>query len=174
MDSSANPFNSAQMADKMLTRTALGVGILTLAYIIEVSEYFLSGTISRVLSYIQLGLVLVVFIVLFPTFINFMKMKAKHKHACSEVEGYLSTTFNHAASTSFRWTFIFLLCVELVTKKASFDLPLPFYVELIIAFTLGIFSLTFYLLIRRDNEFDDISEEDYKDDSLGENTGNNS
>jgi len=162
MKSDAKQINPAQMADKMLNRTAMGVGIVTLAYIISVSEYFLSGMPLTIVSYIQLGLSLVVLIILFPTFVNFMKMRTSHKQACSEVEGFLSSAFNKAASTSFRWTFIFLLCVELTVKKTNIDLPLPFYVDLIMAFTLGIFSLTFYLLVRRDNDFEDIDDEDFE------------
>ena len=146
--------NPAQLADKLLNRTALGVAIVCSAYVLSVIEYFLNGLALTLAGYLQLGLTALVLIVLFPTFYNFIKMRTSNKQACSEVEGFLSNAFNRAAATSFRWTFIFLLVVEMTIKRSSLDFPTPFYIEVILAFTLGIFALTFYLLIREDNNFE--------------------
>lgn len=166
MKLTSESINPAQMADKVLSRTALSVGIVTLAYIISASEYFLSGILLSIVSYIQLGLSLSVFVILLPSFFIFAKLRAKNKQACSVAEGYISNTFNRAASTSFRWTFIFLLCVELTVKKTTLDLPFPFYIDLVIAFTLGIFSLTFYLLVRQDNDDENFDEESFDKESF--------
>jgi hypothetical protein len=142
----------AQIIDSFMQRTALGVFLLALAYTVSAAMFVASPRVAELLDKLQLGLSIVVLLVVFPAFLRIVKLRRRSGSDCEETDGYIVAMFRKASATAFSLTFVFLVVMQVVTEKLQSDLPASFFVNLIQAFTLGVFSIIFFLLVRSDSD----------------------
>lgn len=147
----------AEQMDKILQKIAFGVLLVATAYAISVIEFFVSTGNANILNNLSTALGVLAIVLVLPGFIKIIQLKRKHGAACKEPEGFIVEIFNQATGKAFQFTFIFLILLEIFNGAALAHLPGEFFIKLIIAVTLAIFSLTFFVLSRSgaDDNFDD-------------------
>lgn len=150
----------AQIVDRLLQRTAIGVSLLTISYSMAAAMYVISDQeIVDLMDRLQLVPSILVLLIVFPAFVKFARLRYRQKNECSEADGYLVEMFKRASAMAFSLTFIFLMILELVTEKYLTDLPAPFFINVTLAFSLGVLSIGFFRLARGDS--DDESDDDF-------------
>lgn len=150
--SKENSETTAQFVDKFLHRTAIGVFLMTLAYAVSSAMYLVSAEVAVTLDVVELLLALAAVVVVLPVFIKFVRLRSKQQCNQSESDGYMAHVLNKACVKAFSFTFVFLILLEPTTEKYLTELPADFFINLILSFSLGVFSLTFFSLIRSDGD----------------------
>ena len=150
----------AQIVDRLLQRTAIGVSLLTISYAMAAAMYVISDQeIVGLMDRLQLVPSILVLLIVFPAFVKFAKLRYRRKNECSEADGYLVEIFRRASAMAFSLTFIFLMILEPVTEKYLTGLPAPFFISATLAFSLGVLSVGFFRLARDDESDDDFDTE---------------
>ena len=158
--SDRKPLSSAQFVDRFMTRTATGVLLVSLAYAATTVEYFAPETLAFYLDKLALILGLLAVVIVFPQFVQLIRRRTKLGIGKNEPEGFVIEVYKRAAERAFSLTFIFLLFMDVMTDRGLAGLPAEVVVETIIAFSLAIFSLSFFIFNRAfDGEDDDFDEE---------------
>ena len=158
----AEQVQPAQIVDSFMQRTALGGFLLALAYAMSAAMLVTSPEVAEVLDNLQLGLGILVILVVFPAFLRIVKLRRRSGSDCEETDGYIVAMFKKASTNAFSLTFVFLIIMQVVTEKIQTGLPASFFVDIILAFTLGVFSITFFMLVRSDS---DETEDDFDTES---------
>jgi len=141
----------AQIIDNFMQRTALGMLLMTIAYTMSTAMYAVAPETAEVLDKLQLGLGLLVLLVVFPAFLRMVKLRRRMRSDCSETDGYIVAMFRKASTLAFSLTFVFLIIMQVVTEKFQTELPAEFFINAVLAFSLGVFSITFFVLIHSDS-----------------------
>jgi len=150
----------AQIVDRLLQRTAIGVSLLTISYAMAAAMYVISDQeIVDLMDRLQLVPSILVLLIVFPVFVKFARLRYRLKSECSEADGYLVEMFRRASAMAFSLTFVFLMILEPVTEKYLVGLPAPFFINATLAFSLGVLSVGFFRLARDDG--DDESDDDF-------------
>ena len=158
----AEQVQPAQIIDSFMQRTALGGFLLALAYAMSAAMLVTSPEVAEVLDNLQLGLGILVILVVFPAFLRIVKLRRRSGSDCEETDGYIVAMFKKASTNAFSLTFVFLIIMQVVTEKIQTGLPASFFVDIILAFTLGVFSITFFMLVR---SVSDETEDDFDTES---------
>ena len=148
----------AQIIDRLLQRTAIGVSLMTIAYAMSATMYVIDDEgVVDLIDTLQLILGILVLLVLLPAFVKYVRLYYRQKGECPEVDGYLVEMFRRASAMAFSLTFVFMVILEKVTEKHLTELPTPFFIDTILAFSLGVLSIAFFRVVRsdRDDEVDD-------------------
>ena len=152
MMSDQNSESTAQFVDKFLHRTALGTLLMTCAYAVSSAMYLVSEDVMATLDMVGLLLKLSAVVVILPVFIKRLRLRSRQQCNQSESDGYMAEVLKKACVKAFSFTFVFLVLLEPTTKKYLTELPTDFFINVILAFSLGVFSLTFFALIRSDDD----------------------
>ena len=144
----------AEQLDKIMQKTALGVLLVACAYTLSVLKMFFDVPVVTILDYTKTALGILAIVVVLPGVLKGVQLRRKYGEACKEPEGFIMEMFNKAAGKSFQFTFIFLIFLEMISRNLLAHLPPAFFLKLIIAVTLAIFSLTFFFLSRSDSDED--------------------
>lgn len=144
----------AEQLDKIMQKTALGVLLVACAYTLGVLKVFFDAPIVTILDYSKMALGILAIVMVLPGFLKGVQLRREHGEACREPEGFIKEMFNKAAGKSFQFTFIFLIFLEMISRNYLAHLPAEFFLKLVIAVTLAIFSLTFFFLSRSDSDED--------------------
>jgi len=150
----------AEQLDKIMQKTALGVLLVACAYTLSVLKIFFDVPVVTFLDYTKTALGILAIVIVLPGFVKGIQLRREHGEACKEPEGFIKEMFNKAAGKAFQFTFIFLIFLEMISRNYLAHLPPSFFLKLIIAVTLAIFSLTFFFLSHSD------SDEDIEDDFI--------
>ena len=142
----------AQIIDSFMQRTALGVFLMALAYAMSAAMLLTSPKVADLLDKLQLGLGILVLLVVFPAFLQIVKLRRRTGRDCEETDGYIVAMFKKASAKAFSLTFVFMVAMQVVTEKLQTGLSPSFFVNVILAFTLGVFSITFFILVRSDSD----------------------
>ncbi len=148
----------AQIVDRLLQRTAIGVSLMTVAYTMSAVMYVIDDQeVVDLIDNLQLVLGILVLLVLFPAFFKYTRLRYRQKGDCPEEDGYLVAMFRRASAMAFSLTFVFRVILEKATEKHLTELPTPFFIDTILAFSLGVLSFAFFRVVRsdRDDEVDD-------------------
>ena len=142
----------AQIIDSSMQRIALGVFLMALAYTMSAAMFVASPGVAELLDKLQLGLGILVLLIVFPAFLRIVKLRRRSGSDCEESDSYIVAMFRKASAKAFSLTFVFLVVMQIVTEKLQTDLPASFFVNLILAFTLAVFSIGFFMLVRSDSD----------------------
>jgi len=142
----------AQLLDKFLQRTAVGVFLLTIKYVVSAAGFVVSDELADHAGWLQIVLSILVLVVVFPAFLKYLNLHRKKE--CPDTSGYVIEMFKKSAVKAFSLTFVFLIAVKWMAGNYLMGLPTLFFINAILAFTLGVFSITFYLLLRTDDDQD--------------------
>ena len=103
-----NPFQSsdsgAQFAEKFLTRTAVGVFLMAIAYSASAALYLVDGELAIWLDRLELLLALAAVAIVLPMFVQFVRLQAARRGDC-EPEGFVTEVFRKACVKAFSLTF---------------------------------------------------------------------
>ena len=150
----------AQIVERLLKRTGIGLFLLAIAYTMSAAMYLISNQdIVKVMGRLQFIPSVLVLLVVFPAFVKFARLRYRQKNECSEADGYLVEMFKRASAMAFSLTFVFLIILEPVTGKYLTELPTPFFINVTLAFSLGVLSIAFFRSVRGDS--DDQSDDDF-------------
>jgi len=155
-----NNESTAQFIDKFLHRTAIGTLLMTCAYAVSSAMYLVSEEVAATLDVVELLLALSAVVVVLPVFIQMVRLRSRQQCGQAELDGYMAEVLKKACVKAFSFTFVFLILLEATSEKYLTKLPTGFFINVIRAFSLGVFSLTFLLLLRSD----DAETEDHFDD----------
>jgi len=137
----------AQIAEMMMHRTAIGVFLVTMAYVLSAVVYLVDAQVARYMEYLQLVLGIAAIAVVLPVFVKYSRIKARRQAGCPESDSFMAEMFQRAGIKAFSFTFVFLVVLDVVTKREFVEFPTPFYINLILAFSLGVFSITYFRLV---------------------------
>ena len=99
---------------------------------------------------------LLVLVILLPVFIRFVRLRANKDCDWSQPGGYVAEIFGKACVRAFSATFVLLIVLQVVADKYFAALPTAFFLSVILALSLGVLGLTFFYLVRSDeDELDD-------------------
>jgi len=164
----ASKESPAQIVDRLLQRTAIGVSLLTISYSMAAAMYVISDQeIVGLMDRLQFVPSILVLLIVFPAFVKFARLRYRQKSECAEADGYLVEMFKRASAMAFSLTFIFLIILELVTEKYLTDLPTPFFINATLAFSLSVLSIAFFRLAHSDGDDGDDGDDDEFDTDQG-------
>ena len=109
---------------------------------------------------LKLGLGVLAIIVVLPQFVKLIRLMARMRSGQCEPEGFVVDVYKRAAERAFAFTFIFLLFMDFMIGRFWTELPADFVIEVVIAVSLALFSLSFFLFNRDDGEDEDDFETD--------------
>lgn len=141
----------AQNIEAMLQRTAIGMLVLALAYALSAAEFWLGLEAEDLIQKIQTVLSILIVFIIFPAFYKGIKTL----RSCGDIQlfedGYLPDVFKHASAQAFSFTFIFLIACEMFIKNIAIEMPPLFFIHVVQSFTLGVFSMSFFLQLSNDS-----------------------
>lgn len=155
------PLSPAQFVDKFITRTAIGVFLVSLAYAVSVFEQLLAGEGVEILDKVGKALGIAAIVIVLPGFISLIRRRKSLNIGSDEPEGFVTDVYKRAAERAFALTFIFLLFMDVMTGRALSNLSAEVAVKMVIAVSLAIFSVSFYLFNRvSDDDTDGFADEE--------------
>lgn len=149
----------AAIAETMMHRTAIGVFLVTVSYTLSAAAYLVDGPVAALLDRLEIVLGIAAIVAVLPIFVKYSRLKARRHDACPEADSYMAEMFKRAGTKAFSLTFVFLVVLDVVTKRDLVDYPTAFFINVILAFSLGVFSITFFRFIHSGD--DDERDEDY-------------
>ncbi len=149
---SGNNLSPAQFVDRFMTRTALGIFLVSLAYGASVFERLLEGETVAILDKLGLALGIGAIVIVLPQFISLIKRRKSLELGSGEPEGFVTDVYKRAAERAFALTFVFLLFMDIMTGRTLSGLSAEVAIKIVIAVSLAIFSISFYLFNRVDDE----------------------
>ncbi len=146
-----NQQSAAEIVDKFMQRTALAVFLISLAFACTALRFVVEGDIASHLGKAKLVFSVLAVILVLPQFIRVMRLAIKNRASGCEPEGFIVDVYRRASEKGFAFNFIFLLIMDVVTDNLVTDLPPKFFIDVVIAASLAIFSLSFFFLNRKSN-----------------------
>ncbi|MDX1571284.1 MAG: hypothetical protein R3200_12440 [Xanthomonadales bacterium] len=146
-----------QFIDRFLTRTALGVLLMSFAYGAGAATYLVDDPLHDWLETAQLLLSLGAVAAVLPVFVKLFRLRHGVARVDCGPEGFIAGAFRKAGSHAFTFAFIVLILFEPLSKRWLTDLPTAFFINVLLCLILGVFSGGFFLLSRDDapeDEFD--------------------
>lgn len=156
--------SAAQFYDRFLGRTTFGLFLLAFALVIDCIGYFVEPGTQDLLRYGRRALSVIIVLAIGPVVLKLLWMRWKDKSSCREPESFVVEIYKKASMHGF--TFIALTLVALQGYLGTVESPLPaqFFIKAILAATLMVTSISFYLQMRVEEEDDDF--EDTFDDEI--------
>ena len=144
---------SAQLAESFLQRTAFGVLLLAAVYLLAAGMHLVGEPLERTLDLLQTGLALLAIVVVLPAFVRMLRLRMRGSADCADSDSYIGEMFHKACVTGFSVTFVMLMLTGPVSRKLPLHgLPVDFYIQAILAVSLGAFSATFFAALWRDRD----------------------
>lgn len=153
-----NPLSTAQFVDRFMTRTALGIFLVALAYGASVLERTLPSNAADLFDKIGLALGIAAVVIVLPQFVQLIRRRKALGIGRNEPEGFVTDVYKRAAERAFALTFIFLLAMDVMTRGVLANLSADVAIKAVIAVSLSIFSLSFFLFNRVDEDDDDFED----------------
>lgn len=142
----------AQIVDTFMQRSAIGLLLIALKFAITAGAHFLPEAAEDVIDITALLLSIAAVFVILPSFGRYLAGRKADRVCFANVESYLAEMFKEAAMRGFSATFVLLIGLHIVTDLVSLDLPIVFYLDLIIAVMTGAAALSYFMLVRSDED----------------------
>lgn len=149
----------AQLYDRFLHRSAIGMFLLALLFAVTAFEQSGVGEVPSVLKYAEKAIAILIIVFVGPVTFQVYRRKRSFVSTCEEPEGFLTSAFQRAAMRAFTGCFILLIVLNVLLEKETVDWPAAVIVPALLAFNLGAASLSFFLDNLGDDD-DDFAEED--------------
>ncbi|MBO6505017.1 MAG: hypothetical protein JJ850_16515 [Kordiimonadaceae bacterium] len=154
------PEPMAQLYDRFLNRSAIGMFLLALLFALTAFEQSAAGELPGALKYAEKAIAILIIILVGPITFQVYRRKRSFVSTCDEPEGFLTSSFQKAAMRAFTGSFILLIVLNVLLEKEAVDWPAAVIVPALLAFNLGVASLSFFLDNLEDDEDDFAEEED--------------
>lgn len=149
-------FSKAIFAEKLLQRTALGVFLVSIAYVFDIAGTYAVGTFETVLDVVSYALSIAVVLLILPIFLEYLR---KFRRVKDPVDSFVIESYRTACNRAFEATFITMIFLDLAVSKFFPDIPAAIVVEGVLALSLAVMSITFFILNRRSDDDEDWDEE---------------
>ena len=141
-----------QFQDRFLQRTAVGVLCLAGGYAASAGQFLVGEGPAQVLDVLDLAFALAAVAMVLPPFVKLLRLRRSDEWACANTEGFVGEVFRTACVRTFTLMFVLLVLAEPLSDRFLLQLPTNFFINVILAVTLAMFSLSFLLLNRDDDE----------------------
>lgn len=135
----------AEIVEKLFLRTGVGTALLAISFTIAAVRPFVAERLDLWLDRSQMGLSIAVLVIVGPAFARFFILRMRNRDACQDAEGFITDAYLRAAGMSFSLGFVFLLGAGVAADKWLSTLPAAFFIDVAMAFMLGVFSIAFIL-----------------------------
>lgn len=153
-----NDVTLAETADFHKQLTAVAVFLVAIKYAASAAAFLVDEALGQYFDWIEIGTTLAVVLLVLPMVAwKYSKLSKAQRSQYLEPDGYLATVLKQAMSKSWTVTFIFLTFLEVFVKERWLWLPSEFFIQVVLALMLAVFSLTFFYLSRA-NGGDDYEE----------------
>ena len=126
--------------------------VLAGGYAASAGIFLANEPVAEVLDYLDLALALMAVAIVLPPFIQLMRLRRSEEWACANTEGFVGEVFRTACVRTFTFMFVLLILAEPLSDRFLLHLPTNFFINVILAATLAMFSLSFLLLNRDDDD----------------------
>ncbi len=142
----------AQVVDTFMQRSAIGLLLIALKFAVTAGAHFLPEVAEDVVDITALLLSIAAVFVILPSCGRYLAGRKADRTCFANVESYLAEMFREAAMRAFSATFVLLIGLHIVTDLASPDLPTVFFLDLIIAVMTGAAAISYFILVRGDQD----------------------
>jgi len=142
----------AQFIEKFMNRVAVGVFLISLAYASSAMMFVVSEAMALYLDRLSFGFGLLAVAVVFPSVVKMIIAKRRAGAGSHQPDGFVVDAYKRAAERGFALTFVFLLLMDFLTGRFFVDLPAEFAIQIILAISLAIFSLSFFIFTREEGD----------------------
>ena len=144
-----------EAADKNMRILAVAVFLFAVKYAASAAALVVGAGPARVFDGIELGAALLGVLVLVPMGLwKFRKLSVSQRRLYTDPEGYVGEVFRRAGFKSWALTWILLVVMDILAREDITALPAEFFLQVVTAMTLGVFSVTFFYLNRGGAEDD--------------------
>lgn len=147
----------AQLYDRFLGRSAVGMFLLALLFALTAYEQSVVVDLPAAAKYAGKGLAILIVVLVGPVTFQVYRRKRSFVSNCDEPEGFLTNAFQKAAMRAFTGGFVILIVLNVMLDKEVVSWPAAVIVPAFLSFQLGIASLSFFLdnIGDEDDEFDE-------------------
>jgi hypothetical protein len=147
-------------AEKLLNRTALGVLIVSFAFVFDIAATYAEEgrqTFFDIVSYALSGLVILIILPIFLSYVRHFRGEG------DLVDSFVLQSFRTGCVRAFEVTFVSLIFLDLVISKFYPKILAQVVVEGVLALSLSVMSLTFFILNLKDGR-NDLGDDDWGED----------
>ncbi len=141
----------AEASDSLVSLTAVGAGIAAIVYSANVIEVFASDTFADIVGYGQIIFGLLILLAYFPSLL-FLKARGGRAAGKHSAGGFLYAIMQKAIIRAFNLTIGFLIVLSLLAHTVLSHFTAESMVDLVIAFALASFSISFLMINRFGDE----------------------
>jgi hypothetical protein len=151
--------SGAQFAETFLRITAAGVSLVAIAYAVSALDHVLGPAFADHLKMVKGVIAIAAVVLVLPALLRMIWLRAQFGGECADGDSYIGEVFRKACVVAFQANFVTLTIASGVIPKMPATLAPVFFVEVILAFTLGVFGATFFATLWQDRvEFDEADE----------------
>ncbi len=147
-----HPESVAQFIDRFLLRTAIGVALVAVGQAISAAMHVAGDDVAGMLDKLALLLSVAVIVIVLPVFVRLVRMRLDKSCDYSEADSYLAQVLNKACVFAFSLTFVLVVGLKATSGRLFVDQPPDFFLSIIAAASLGIFSVVFFVAQHSDDE----------------------
>jgi hypothetical protein len=142
----------AQLAENFLQRTALGVLLMALAYALAAAIYLVNDTLAQPMEWVKSGLSVGAALIVLPGFVRMLRLRMHWDCDLAEAESYIGGVFRTACVAGFCAAFVLMTLSGPLAERMPTQLPMDFYLQSILALSLGAFGVSFFAALWRDRD----------------------
>lgn len=154
MSSNESP-SMPQIADSLLSRTALGVLLLGAANAGSALGYLLGEDVATLADRARMVLAVAMVALVLPVLLRFLRARRSGLCDLSESDSYLSQVFARASVFAFTVTFLLTVALEATAGTFFAGMPTEFFLNVILAVSLWVLGGAFFFLTRGDDADED-------------------
>jgi len=152
----------AQFSDRFLKRTALAVLVMAAAYGAAAISHFVGDTVAGYLHWAKKVFAIGGALIVLPVFAKLMWLWFKRgKGSLGTPAGFIGGMFAKASVRAFETGFIAMIVFEPLSRGTLAHLPPAFFIQTVLAISIAVLGITFFVLSRDD---DDEIDDDFGDD----------
>ncbi len=146
----SNKINLAEVADRNQQLITLAMFLMSLKYVASAAAEVANENTVYYLGIIEIVFAVLAVCIIVPVIVwKFWNLTKVERKTYFDSDGYFFSIGKKAMSKSWTITFVVLVFFEPVTKNFLAHLPPRFFINAIIAFLLGTFSIIFFMLDRK-------------------------
>ena len=158
--SSKQTISAAEVIDRLRWLMFLAMLLMSAVYALETIMFLVDAQTASYLDMVALGIsVSLIVIVLYIIYQKRAKLSRDDKHLSTSSDSYTMQILRRACVHSWAATFILQIILTRLTDDGATILPTEFYLKLTMFCMLAVFSISYFVLIRADeDEFADTGE----------------
>lgn len=145
-----NKKNPAEIADKHQQLIIFAMFLMSLKYVASATAKVVNNNVGYYLDILEIAFVVLAVGIIVPIIAwKFLKLTKEERKVYVDPDGYLFSIGKKAMSKSWAMTFIALAFIGPLSTKLLANFSTHFFIEAILAFMLGSFSIIFFILDRK-------------------------